>query len=225
MSYATYPIPSHCEVAIVLEQGIMLVFAPIITPFRYKININNADDFWAEHCSTCALRTYVCKKTGALSAGYCALGNKIKKSTQVKTVQMPVPRHILFFTLYEESLKFAYEKSDGVLAPMKLSNIWSDGRWCDGDVDFNRINPTSIYTGYFSSIHNQDLTHTKPYGKYIEDLAAGRIDIEDEDFTFNPEKRWGSVRCVVENPRNIEWSSREEPEFLKIRGYDYAKIS
>ena len=221
-----YPIPSHCELAVFLEQGIMLVFAPVTVPFRYKVEISDVDDFWSKYCGSCALRATICKKSGALSDGRCLANNEIKYETKVLTVQMPVPRHMLLFALYREDLKFAYEKQDGELTAMRLSNIYYDGRWCHGGVDYCAIDPNDIYHKYFGTVHNHDLNSKKDnYGSYIKSIATGG-EIE-EGIVFDPEYRWGATRHVVYQPSLIQWSDSQGEGFLKMEGqrYNYAKIS
>ncbi len=220
----SYSIPSHCELGVVLERAIMLVFEPITLPFKYKTEVQDADDFWVEHCIDCALRQTICTKTGALSNGSCKLGHRPNSRDIVITVQMPVPRHILFFGMDDESLKFAYERPDGVLHAMRLSNIYGDGTWCSGGVSYNSKDPTSIYSGYFNSIHNHDLSPSD-YQQFIEGLVNGTRTMDYDGCVFEPENRWGATKHVVAKPSKIEWSSTEQQEFFNIGYRTYAKIS
>lgn len=220
-----YPIPSHCELAVVLERAIMLVFAPITLPFKYKTTVQDADDFWVQYCADCTLRGSICRVSGALSNGSCKLGHKANSRVVTNTVQMPVPRHVLFFGMYEDSLRFAYERADGVLTAMLLSNIYSDGTWCSGGVSYNHRDPTSIYSGYFNSIHNHDLSPSD-YPQFIEGLVNGTRSMDYDNSTFDPEDRWGDTKNIVANPSKIEWATTATTDFLRIgRGNYYAKVS
>lgn len=220
---SVYNIPSHCELAVVLEQVVMLVFAPITLPFKYKTVVQDADDFWVNYCADCSLRATVCRVSGALSNGSCRLNHQPNSKNITATVQMPVPRHVLFFG-GSDYLRFAYERPDGVLYAMRMSNIYGDGTWCSGGVDYNYRDPESIYSGYFNSIHNCDLSPSD-YQEFIQGLVNGTRHMDYDSYTFEPEERYGAVQTVISNPSKIEWSSDQEQGFLRIRGARYAKIS
>jgi hypothetical protein len=224
MLLCKHNIPSHCEIAVVLERAIMLVFEPITLPFRYRTWEQNADDFWVEHCADCALRSTVCRVSGALSNGNCLLSHRPDGKSIVKTVQMPVPRHTLFFAVLDESPKFAYERPDGSLCAMRMSNIYGDGSWCSGGVDYDYRDPTSIYSGYFNSIHNNDLSPSN-YESYIAGLVDGTRTMDYDSMTINPEERWGAVQNIVTKPSVIEWFNNLEENAHRIRGTGYVKIS
>ena len=219
-----YPIPSHCELGIILERAVMLVFAPITLPFKYKATVQDADDFWVNHCADCSLRGYLCRVSGALSNGSCRLGHRANSRIVVHTVQMPVPRHILFFGMYDESLKFAYERSDGKLVAMRMSNIYSDGTWCSGGVDYNHKNPTDIYSSYFNSVHNSDLSPSD-YTQFIQGLVDGTRSMDYDSYTYEPEERWGSIKHMCQKPSRIEWSDNTEQDFVEIGYRTHVKIS
>lgn len=219
-----YPIPSHCEVGIILERVVMLVFAPIVLPFKYKTTVQDADDFWIEHCMDCALRSTICKVSGALSNGTCRLNHRPNSKEIVNTVQMPVPRHVLFFGSYEDSLRFAYERPDGALYAMRMSNIYGDGTWCSGGVDYDSKDPTSIYSGYFNSIHNNDLS-PRDYPEFIEGLVNGTRSMDYDSTRFDPEDRWGSTKNIVHRPSKVEWRTSAEEGYFNIGYRTYVKIS
>lgn len=217
-----YQIPSHCEFGIILDQAVMLVFSPIVLPFKYKVTVEDADDFWVEYCANCSLRGYLCRVSGALSYGTCKLGYEANSRTVVHTVQMPVPRHVLFMD--NDNLKFAYEHADGQLYAMRMSNIYSDGTWCAGRVNFNNKNPTSIYNGYFNSIHNQDLSPSD-YAEFITGLVNGTRTMDYDSQIFKPELMWGTTKHIVQNPLTIEWSNYEQQDFFAVGYRTYVKIS
>lgn len=220
-----YPIPSHCELGIILEEAVMLVFSPIVLPFKYKATVQDADDFWVDHCADCSLRGHLCRVSGALSYGRCILGHCVNNYTVVHTVQMPVPRHIIFLGMYSERIKFAYERVDGQLYAMRMSNIFSDGTWCTGGIVFNDKNPTSIYNGYFNSVHNHDLSPSQDYPAFIAGLVNGTKTMDYDSDRFEPEQRWGTTKYIVQNPSTIEWSNNEQEGFFTIGYRTNVKIS
>jgi hypothetical protein len=135
---------------------------------------------------------------------------------------MPVPRHVLF--LSDSVLRFAYERSDGALYAMRMSNIYSDGTWCSGGIDYNYIDPSSIYKGYFNSIHNCDLSPSD-YQEFIEGLVNGTRSMDYDSYRLEPEERWGATQAVIPNPKQIEWSNDQEQGFFRVRDNRYVKIS
>ena len=218
-----FAIPSHCEAAVVFDTAIMLVFSPIVIPFYYSTVESDAEDFFDKYCGDCSLRGTNCRISGAYSGGNCKLNNHVNRESVTRSVQMPVPRHVLFFGIYEEPVRFGYETTDGIKA-LRLSNIYPNGQWCRGDVRFMNRDPSAIYNGYFGSIHNHDLTSARPYKQYLKDLESGVRQIEEDEEIIDI-GRWGSARALIENPTRIEWAGVQDEGYLRIKGYDYAKIS
>lgn len=217
-----FEIPSHCATAVIFERAIMFIFEPIIVPFYYSCRKSDAEDFFVKHCLDCSLRAKACLKAGAIN-NTCLLNKRVQSENIVASIQMPIPRHIMM--LYSEGYdpKFGYETADGI-QPLRLGNISSGGRWCNGDVDYNDKSPSDVYNGYMQSIHNADLTDqdstTYPY--YLQEVAQDFTTKICKGCAINPED-WGAILDVVQNPTSILWSSSQSTDYYE-QGYNYVKI-
>lgn len=222
---AEYLIPSHCEAAIIFEQAIMLVLQPITVPFYYTVQVSNSDDFFIENCVDCTLRGSSCYRAGALNTR-CMLDHSTRLYEDIRCIQMPLPQHMLIFAENLDSPPiFAYD-SDGILLPLRISNIGSGGSWCNGDVSFNKLNPSSIYNAYMQSLHNKDLTgrDAKNYESYLQTISKDSSKIFEGyplDITS-----YGSIQNVIHTPTTITWGSSvsKDGSYYNIEGIGYVKI-
>lgn len=223
---AEYLIPSHCETAIIFERAIMLVLQPITIPFYYTVEISDADDFFINHCVDCSLRNNGCKKVGAINT-QCRLGNYSQTTSETRCIQMALPQHMMVFAEYQnETPKFAYEVGSH-LRPLRLGNIGSGGSWCNGNVNYNAIDPLNIYNAYTRSLHNKDLTgkdDDDKYESYLQEVSSdfskivGGYELDVTDY--------GDVQNVVYTPTSVIWDSHASTDenYYAIKGKGYAKV-
>lgn len=217
-----FSIPSNCETGVVFEMAIMFIFEPLVVPFYYVTYVSDADDFFTKHCLDCSLRAKSCRTAGALNTN-CPLGNYVSHGSVIKSLQMPIPKHVLVMPRGGDTPMFGYETNDSI-RPLRLGNIGSGGGWCSGDVNYNEKDPSAIYNGYMQSIHNSDLTNqsSHTYEAYLQQVA--------EDFstihTGYPIKynTWGEICNVINKPTSILWQAMEEEGYYKQGRNLYVKI-
>jgi hypothetical protein len=223
LDMVSYPIPGHCESGIIFEEEIMLIFSPITLPFPFVDIESNADDFFTDNCLDCSLRSTACKSVGP--GGSCILGHEVKCKRINQTIQMSFSSHILTFGPNVAPRFLLPTDNDNYLAAMKLGNIYNNGEWCSGNVNYERKNPTSIYTGYMNSFHNNDLTDYggEGYAKYVKQVSLDFTKIRKgrDPISLN---EWGKIRQIVHNPKTVHWQSDITDNYFYMRNSTYGLL-
>lgn len=154
-----------CALSVNNPTKIMFFFSSFINYFKYRVRdaeaiyekacLNNCPYLQFGLCDGDIRRILTRQNSRNCLKGYSYNSNDVKVET---FTPIKVPPHIMKIDSYAGNVYFFFIYRDFFMFPYKIANIYSDGRWCKGSVSVNLNDPLDVYTGFFSSEKNPDLS-------------------------------------------------------------------
>jgi hypothetical protein len=159
---------------------ILYVFSAGIQTVKYEKQSSSPENFYEDFCLECNWKPHMCAGGyERFRTGNCPASVRLSKVEFVVPIDMPM--HCFVIKSGSECIYTHYFWEDKIY-PLQISNVYFEGRWCAGNLDFNgcEMDITGIYTRYWETLRNGDLPVTEEsYTDHIESISR--------DFQYLPD--------------------------------------